>query len=632
MTNVGTSELCKAKINGVAVPPDRATVAVVIPVFNQARFLADAITSVLAQSRPAHEIIVVDDGSTDNPAAVVARFSKVQLIVQKNRGGAAARNVGLRRCSATHIVFLDADDRLTPTALQASLACITRRPECAFVYGGVCFVSEDGSPIGYSKFIQIDGDARHALLRDNIIGGPSGVLFRRDCLLEVNGFDEDVSIRLCDDYDLYLRIAQKYPITGHPEIVAEYRKHRQNASADLKKMYLRGGNVLDRYKRRIASDATALAILEKRQSERRGYYARRMIMAAAADWHECREFKKTLLNLAQAARLAPLVTMRALLDNLSFRAIGQFVNGPLCRYLPDHIVILGRFISHHKYIPYVKNPRAFSEWMLNKKLFDRDPLLPMTADKFAVRDFVRERFGEKILIPLLQVIERVEDINLDRLPDQFVLKPAHGTGVVEIVTDKSLVNKDKLKARLRSWLQTDFYKSTREWQYQKIPRRIIVEAALFDNADHPLPEYKFYVVKGTVRMIHVDVGQGSQRRRSLFDRTWKLLNVTYRYPPAGDLDRPLLLDEMISIAEKLGRDFSFARIDLYLQDNKIYFDGIEQAPRVENEIFDPRDFDTVLGEILRTGPPIPARYRATFDPNDWPTTSPRLIERARLVQ
>ena len=100
------------------LPADGTTVAVVITTFNQARFLGEAIMSVLAQTRQADRIIIVDDGSSDDPASVVAQFQKIQLIRQLNRGPSAARNVGLRCCTTSHIVFLDADDRLLPTALK----------------------------------------------------------------------------------------------------------------------------------------------------------------------------------------------------------------------------------------------------------------------------------------------------------------------------------------------------------------------------------------------------------------------------------------------------------------------------------------------------------------------------------
>src|SRR4051794_29900976 len=113
-----------ANLNATGSSSDSATVAVIIPTFNHAHFLADAIGSVLAQTRAADEIIVVDDGSTDDPAAVVAEFREVRFIRQNNRGLSAARNTGLASCATRYVVFLDADDRLLPIALQAGLACI----------------------------------------------------------------------------------------------------------------------------------------------------------------------------------------------------------------------------------------------------------------------------------------------------------------------------------------------------------------------------------------------------------------------------------------------------------------------------------------------------------------------------
>jgi hypothetical protein len=116
----GNNEVSHA---GPGISGAGATVAVIIPTFNHARFLAEAIMSVLAQTRPPEEIMVVDDGSTDDPANVVAQFPTVQFIRQDNRGVSAARNKGLRSCMTSHVIFLDADDRLLPTAIEAGLAC-----------------------------------------------------------------------------------------------------------------------------------------------------------------------------------------------------------------------------------------------------------------------------------------------------------------------------------------------------------------------------------------------------------------------------------------------------------------------------------------------------------------------------
>lgn len=308
-----------AGLNEAGAAGDRATVAVIIPTFNHARFLADAIKSVLAQTRPADEIIVVDDGSTDDPAAVVAQFQQVRLIRQENRGLSGARNIGLRSCMTTHVVFLDADDRLLPNALDAGFTCIAARPDCGCVYGGYRFISENGRSIAPDCVNPIDGDAHLAILRRNLIGMCATVLFRRDCLLAVNGFDE--TFKTCEDYDLYLRIAQRYRIANHSETVAEYRRHGQNVSNDLRKIYLSDRAVLDRHEGRIGSDTTALAVLKERRATMRDEYARWMFGKAGADWQARLGIRKVIWNLTQAAQLSPVLTMRMLLRGLSRRTM-----------------------------------------------------------------------------------------------------------------------------------------------------------------------------------------------------------------------------------------------------------------------------------------------------------------------
>ncbi len=110
-------------------------VSIVITTYNDARFLAEAIESALGQTVSACEVIVVDDGSRDDPVPVVSRYPQVRLIRQCNQGLAAARNTGWRAARGAYVVFLDADDRLMPGALASNLRRFDERPECAFVYG-----------------------------------------------------------------------------------------------------------------------------------------------------------------------------------------------------------------------------------------------------------------------------------------------------------------------------------------------------------------------------------------------------------------------------------------------------------------------------------------------------------------
>jgi glycosyltransferase involved in cell wall biosynthesis len=123
-----------------ASPP---IVSVVVPCFNQARFLADSLTSVRAQGSVDHETLVVDDGSIDDTASVAGRFDDVRYLRQDNRGTAAARNRGLRESRGRYVVFLDADDRLLPDALAAGVDALEREPDCGFVYGHVRLFGAD---------------------------------------------------------------------------------------------------------------------------------------------------------------------------------------------------------------------------------------------------------------------------------------------------------------------------------------------------------------------------------------------------------------------------------------------------------------------------------------------------------
>jgi glycosyltransferase involved in cell wall biosynthesis len=204
----------------------QGSVCVAIPCFQQARFLAAALDSVLAQHVPATEIIVVDDGSDDDPAAVVANYPGVCLIKQCNQGLASARNAGLRRAVSDKIIFLDADDQLLPNAVAAGLRCFAAHPDAAFVYGGYREV-RDGVP-AVDRFRPAHD--RCDLIRSNAVAMVAAVMFDTRKLQDAGGFAEGLG--MCEDWDAYLRLTRDHPFAWHEEVVACYVKHRGNMSND----------------------------------------------------------------------------------------------------------------------------------------------------------------------------------------------------------------------------------------------------------------------------------------------------------------------------------------------------------------------------------------------------------------
>jgi glycosyltransferase involved in cell wall biosynthesis len=221
-------------------------ISVVIPCFNQGRFLGGALESVLSQDYPATEVTVIDDGSSDNTSRVARSWPDVRLIRNaRQRGLSAARNLGTDASSGEYIVFLDADDRLLGGALQAGADQLGAHPECGFVFGSFGLIDEDGSPIPQGDWPPIiEHHHYRELLRLNYIAVTAAVMFRRVVVQRVGGFDTTESPAA--DYAIYLRIAREHPIRRHPARVAEYRRHPHSMSRDSARMLGSAARVLRR--------------------------------------------------------------------------------------------------------------------------------------------------------------------------------------------------------------------------------------------------------------------------------------------------------------------------------------------------------------------------------------------------
>jgi glycosyltransferase involved in cell wall biosynthesis len=218
---------------GDAVDRAMPLVSVVVTCFNQACFLADAIESVLAQSYPRREVLIVDDGSTDATAAVAQRYP-VRYRWQPNAGLASARNAGIAATGGALLAFLDADDRLLPGALEAGVGCHRDHGGCGLVYGSYVYIDGAGRRIAAPVRRRAVGDAYAALLCKNHIGMHATVTYRRAALEQAGGFDP--ALAACEDHDVYLKIAAQQRIAWHDRLVAEYRRHGANMSNDHARM------------------------------------------------------------------------------------------------------------------------------------------------------------------------------------------------------------------------------------------------------------------------------------------------------------------------------------------------------------------------------------------------------------
>jgi len=253
-------------------------VSVIIPCFNYGHFLAQAVDSVRQQTHTATEIIVVDDGSTDNTREVATRYPEVVYIYQKNKGLSAARNTGITRSTGDYLVFLDADDWLLPEALATNLNVLRQSSELAFCYGAYTAVYADGRRQDIFP-PSSEHPYQDLLAKGNYIAMIATVMFARWALA---GVRFDTSLPRCEDYDVYLRITRRYPVAQHQQLLAAYRIHAAALSAYLPVMLGSARQVLRRQQPVLRNSSEQSAYYQGIEFWR-SYYVEQFRKSLAAD-------------------------------------------------------------------------------------------------------------------------------------------------------------------------------------------------------------------------------------------------------------------------------------------------------------------------------------------------------------
>lgn len=218
-------------------------------------------------------------------------------------------------------------------------------------------------------------------------------------------------------------------------------------------------------------------------------------------------------------------------------------------------------------IDFSLSPKTYNEKIQYRKLYDKNPLYSICADKYRVREYVKQKIGEEYLIPLYLVTDKLTMEQWQQLPDSFVAKANHNSGPVQIVKDKNQVIPKNIITELNNQLKIDYGVLSLESFYSDIPRKIIVEKYL--KAD--IEDYKIHCFGNEKMFIDVCTRETGKTESVLYDKNWKNLGVT-----AGNLSRkkfpkPKNFDKMLEIAKKLSEDFDYVRVDLYNVDGKIYF-------------------------------------------------------------
>jgi glycosyltransferase involved in cell wall biosynthesis len=266
-------------------------ISVVIPCFKHGHYLREAVASTTTSTHPT-EVVIVDDGSPDETPEIASALLDtagvaVRYFRQSNEGLARARNRGLFEARGDYVVFLDADDRLTPTGLDVGVAALAAHPESAFVFGRCLMMDAAGTVLPTPGQPRLVKDHYRELLRRNFIWMPATVMFRRDAVARAGGFNS--SIDATADYDLYLHIARHYPVHDHGQVVAHYRRHEANMSGDASRMLRETLAVLRVQRPFLEGDAASLEAYREGLQVWQDFYGTHLVNeirahVAAGEW------------------------------------------------------------------------------------------------------------------------------------------------------------------------------------------------------------------------------------------------------------------------------------------------------------------------------------------------------------
>lgn len=271
--------------------------------------------------------------------------------------------------------------------------------------------------------------------------------------------------------------------------------------------------------------------------------------------------------------------------------------------LSDREYLEKKFYAMLGYSLDLSNPQTFNEKLQWLKLYDRKPEYTMMVDKYKVREYIKEKTGEEYLIPLLGVWDKAEDIDFDALPNQFVLKCNHNSGLgMYICKDRSKLTENQIKAirkNLAKGLQQDYYLTGREWPYKNVPRKIIAEKYMEDETGQ-LRDHKFYCFNGEPKIIMINSDREiGKTKADYFDMDFNWIDLKWGYEHAlVKPSKPINFEKMKELAAILSKDIPELRVDFYEVNNKIYFGELTFFDGSGFDKIEPKEWDEKLGEWI----------------------------------
>ncbi len=606
-----------------------ADLTIIMPTWNKADTIAEALDSVFRQKTSrTFRIVVADDHSTDGSLDVVARYEEahpgVITVLRSDRNLKLFRNV-IRAYALADTPFfcvLDPDDYWTDDAhIEKALGFLSAHPDFTIYSAGIERLERDGTRRRCAEFpeTEVDTDFSDYLRRRAVVAYTQTCVYRNvvfakglpDEMLHPASPTMERTMR-ADSFRNFLHIREGrahfspgveacYRITdsGVYQGVSEAKQLLMNARfyAD---MWLYDGR---RHEQLLSIargfESAAQRLVAKASASRGEAHA----PAAAEEKKKSKGFFKVEKDFWRmrvylfgrcifSRRRAPKI--KRIYDR-RFRGLSDEESRAVIEWQYRTITGLKLDLDH---------PKTFMEKLQWIKWKRRDPLMITLSDKVAVRDYIREKAGEKYLVKSLGVWASPDDIDFDALPDKFVLKVNWGCHQNIICADKSKFDRADARMKLGTWTMpySNHYYNFLEWAYLEIPARIIAEEFLDDG--HGLRDYKFFCFQGEPKFLFVCDGRESETPTfTTYDCDFKRMNVVWGggalYP--GEMEKPSAWEEMLAICRKLSAEMPFLRVDLYFVDGQVKVGELTCYPGAGWAIPEPYSLNEELGRLL----PIP---------------------------
>jgi hypothetical protein len=273
----------------------------------------------------------------------------------------------------------------------------------------------------------------------------------------------------------------------------------------------------------------------------------------------------------------------------------------LLRALPDEAYVRLLYLKTHGHFLHLRRPRTFDEKLQWYKLYHRDPLMTTLSDKYEVRKYLMAAGHGGLLNELYGVYDRVEEIDLAALPRRFVLKATHGSDMNIICRDKRALDWDAARARMRRWLQTNYFRTGRQWAYRDIRPRLVCEKFLENDEFGELLDFKFYCYGGKPEVLFVCTGRygAGGVKYNAYDMKWNRI-LAYKGRPASHMaiEKPENFSAMVDVARELCSDFPFIRVDLYSIKKKLLFGEFTFYPDNGTVPFTPDEYNYFFGDLF----------------------------------